>query len=462
VAAVAAAVIAWQMFAPPIVGMADQGDFRRIIGKFGYGPEQRDFNMYFVVPKYVPDLENRVRDWEQFSSEYGFVAAALVLNHIVSKDGALDIKVMGFVHALALIAALFRLLQVTRGSPPWGWIALAFVLTDVAYVAYLNTFFAEPASLIFFLLLFAESIQIVSKGMTRVALLRWSAWAVLFVLAKPANAFPGLLIGLFALTFLKASRVAWIGSAAIVGASVFMIATTPQEMKNANTYNLLFLSVIPESRNPAADLQALGLDWRLQDSSRTGAWSPDTRYPELETTGDIGAKVTQFRLLRFYLARPARFWRHIQAKLPTAMLMRPPYGNFEPDAGPPHLSRAFALWSDFHEHVLQRVAKWILFLLLAPAAVVAVQWRNKELWMEFLALLGLCTLVAFLTAIFGDSWDDIKHLFLFNLMLDALFVSSLALAVSWFSRRRVPKGMPDRSVENAAPALRRRLADRRK
>src|SRR5262249_20126444 len=162
-----------------------------------------------------------------------------------------------------------------------------------------NTFFAEPASLIFLLLLVAESVEIARKGSAdRGVFLRWSAWAILFILAKPANAFPGVWIALFALRFLSsAGRIAWCAAAAIASACVVMIVTTPRELRNANTYNLVFLSLLPESRNPADDLQTLGLDWHLQDRSRSGAWSADTVYPQLEARGDIGGVVTHWTVL---------------------------------------------------------------------------------------------------------------------------------------------------------------------
>jgi hypothetical protein len=67
---------------PPIVGLADQGDFARMIGRFGYGPEDKspDLKFMYVVRKYVPDPAFRYPDWEQFNSEYLFVGSAVALN----------------------------------------------------------------------------------------------------------------------------------------------------------------------------------------------------------------------------------------------------------------------------------------------------------------------------------------------------------------------------------------------
>src|SRR5712671_2697417 len=100
VIAVAAAILTYQLFIPPIVGLADQGDFARIIGTFGYAPEDRSATTAFVAEKYVSDPAARKPEWEQPSSESLFVGCAILLNKLVSRDGRLDIVLIGVVHAL--------------------------------------------------------------------------------------------------------------------------------------------------------------------------------------------------------------------------------------------------------------------------------------------------------------------------------------------------------------------------
>src|SRR5579864_1697440 len=85
--AAAAGILGYQLFIPPIVGLADQGDFARIIGRFVYAPEDRSATIDFVAPKYVPDPSARRPEWEQPSSEYLFAACAILLNKLVSRDG---------------------------------------------------------------------------------------------------------------------------------------------------------------------------------------------------------------------------------------------------------------------------------------------------------------------------------------------------------------------------------------
>ncbi len=459
VIAATVALLTVQLFIPPIVGLADQGDFRRTIGRFGYGPEQPagDLIYAFVAPKYVPDASFHLPEWEQFTSEYLFIAAALLLNKVVSTDGKLDIVVVGFVHTLAFLAIFVRLLLVTRNlrARAFVWIAALVMFPDAGYVAYWNSFYAEPASCLFFLLLLTESIAMCDCGsVSRAGLVRWSLSAVLLVLAKPQNAPLGLPLALFSLC-LRTRVIGWparsavfISAGVILAAAAITILTTPSELKNANTYNLVFLAILPESRNPSVDLKALGLDPRLRDYSRTGAWSPNTIYPALEASGAVGKVVTLRTVVRFYLLRPARLWRHIQALLPVALSLRPECcGNFEPSAGYPPGARssAWTLWSGFHERVLSRLAKFILFLLPIPALIAALM-RNRNarhgLWIDFSALLAACSLIAFLTAAFGDAWENIRHLFLFNLFLDACLLASAAFACSFLARRLGPQNVP--------------------
>ena len=431
----ASAIVGYQTLFPPIVGLADQGDFERVIGKFGYGPLRPAYTYAYVSQTYVPDPAYRLRDWEQFSSEDLFVGVVVLVSSVISKSGAIDIRLMGTIHGLAFLAALTWLLRATRTCRfhKWLWAAIVLVSTDVAYVAYFNSFYAEPASYIFFLLLLAESIGLAREGVSAAKVWRWSAWAVLLVLAKPANAPIGVLVGLYAIRLAWQSRAAWAGAAAILAAVAFSVMTSPQPMMDVNTYDMVFKAVLPESKTPAADAIALGLDPGMESYSGRAAWSPDSDFSAMRISGVIGRRVTPVTVLKFYLARPARAWRHIRWSLPSSTILRPPLGNFVKGTvhEPVTQSQAFALWSGFHEHGLSRVTRGIFLLLAAPAIALLIRRllrRAVRLGEEMFALLALCAMTSFLTATFADAWETVKHLFFYNCLLDATLLSGAALA----------------------------------
>ena len=453
VMAAAGAILVYQLFIPPVVGLADQGDFIRTIGRFGYGPQHHGSLEYvYVEPKYIVDPHYRSPGWEQANSEYLFVAAALLVNKVVSKDGTLDITVAGWVHALAFLAAFARLLWVTRDLRAHAliWIGALLALTDAGYAVYWNSFYAEPASCIFFLLLLAESVEIGRSGELRLpAILRWSAWSVLWVLAKPQNAPLGLVLALFSFRLAcwarppRARAIAVACGCALIASAVFNVTAMPTYGRMANTYGMIFSGILGDSRNPAADLQALGLDPQLAKYAGTGAWSPVTHYPEMAVSGEM-RHITTFTIVSFYLARPARLWRRLHQRLPMITSLRYWYGNYEPSAGypPATLSRAFTLWSAFHEHVLPVFNKWIVFALACWPLVAAWRWlhqpdRLRRKRLELVTLLPICCLGALFSAVFGDAFDLVKHLYLFNLLLDTCLIYCAWLGIDAV-RRRAP------------------------
>jgi hypothetical protein len=371
----------------------------------------------------------------------------------VSKDGALDITVAGFVHALAFMAAFARLFWVVRRAPGHAllWIGGLLVLTDAGYAVYWNSFYAEPASCIFFLLLLAEAVEIAragSGGIGMAGILRWSLWSVLWILAKPQNAPIGLLLGLFTLRlgmWTASKRARAVAAAACCGmfaCAAFNVLAMPIYGRQANTYGVVFSGILADSKNPAADLQALGLDPQLAKYAGTGAWTPGTYFPEMAASGVLG-RVNTFTVLRFYLLRPARMWRRLHGLLPIiTFLRRDWYGNFEPSAGlpPAAQSRAFTVWSGFHERVLPPVNKWIVFALAAWPLLAAWRWarqRNmpRRRRLELITLLPICCLAALFSAVYGDAFDVIKHMYLFNLLLDTCMLYVASAGWGWLLRR---------------------------
>jgi hypothetical protein len=386
----------------------------------------------------------------------------------VSRDGALDITVMGLVHLLAFLAVLSRLLWVLRHDRAY-WLLCAgalVVLTDVGYAIYWNSFYAEPASCLFFLLLLAEGVEIGRAGQASPAsMLRWSLWAALWVFAKPQNTPMGLILAPFTLwmAFWGRSRrafpIAVAGSCAMLGCAAYNVLAMPRVGHMANTYGMVFAGILPESKDKAADLRALGLDPQLAKYSGSGAWTPNTAFTPLVQSGVLERKVTTFSILRFYLLRPPRLWRRLHVVLPHITFLRNWYGNYEPSSGfpPSAQSRSFTLWSDFHERVLPVFSKWIVFALAGWPPIAAWIWmrerdslRRKHI--ALLTLLPVCCLAALMGAVFGDAFDLIKHMYLFNLLLDTCMVC--AAAAGWKAVVRLRRSRRERS--GASPVLRGR------
>src|SRR2546427_2936344 len=143
VLAVAAAILTYQLFLPPPVGLANNGDFGKLIARFNLGaPFDNEFR--YAATKYNFDPKYHY-DSGIYSSELLSVYAALGLNALVSRDGNVDIRCIGALHAALFLLALYLLLPIWRDMAPRIRILLlaliVFVFSDAMYVAPFNSFY---------------------------------------------------------------------------------------------------------------------------------------------------------------------------------------------------------------------------------------------------------------------------------------------------------------------------------
>src|SRR5260370_31132303 len=179
--AAVAAILVYQLLLPPIVGLADQGDYARVIGHFGLGPTVKEFNdkyYFFLNRTYTHDATFKTPGWESFTSQYGFIGSAILLNNLLSKDGMLDLRLLGAIHILAFLAFTFFIPRAGGRLAPFPLqcvicLALVFMFCDVGYVSYFNSFFTEPASYLFLLAVLAVWLDLIANdgpGLRQLAL----------------------------------------------------------------------------------------------------------------------------------------------------------------------------------------------------------------------------------------------------------------------------------------------------
>jgi hypothetical protein len=445
----AAALVGWQLFVPPIVGLADQGDFVRVLGPLGYAPQPKgpEHKYSYVTRKFVWDPSYREPRWEQITSEFIPVTLAVALNRGLSNRESFDITIVGFLHALLFLIAFARLLYVTRGLARRRiiWLAMLLVLTDVGYVAYWNSLYTEPASCLWFLFLLAESIALCSGRFTLGTVLRWNVFAVLWILAKTQNAplcVPLALYGFAMAWWAFDHKVRWAAGAGVIvilTAGAVMYRSLLPAPRVTGMYNMIFFAILPVSPEPEDDLKALGLDPGYVQYSGTLAWTAGTGIADGRLVNALEARVTPIGLMEFYVRRPARMWKRVRSVLGVGLDLRPEFcGNFERSAGRPPGARSHAieLWSRIHERYLSQIGTYLLAaILLAPVFGLTLLGTGRKApdfrrWTALGIGLALCCAIAFLAAAFGDAWDLVKHLFMFNLLLDACLLFGLAVVLS--------------------------------
>lgn len=445
-------VVAVQLFVGTTVGMADNGDFLRLLDWFGLDHSAQTYEDRFfdhVDPRYkrVPGSAPAAVGFP--SSAVLFLALGRVASPVF--DGVpLHLHWLAVPYLLALLLALHCLLRATAPMEPVRRTVLlvgtALVVTDVAYVSYFNSVYSEPAGLVFLVGALAAGTGWASSGWRsrRYALAFWLTTLGL-VTAKPQYMPLAFLVLAFAVLVARADR-RWVAGGAALNV-VAALALTPliaPNFREANLYHGVFEGILPNTDSPEAALRALGLPEAYAVYEGTDAYGSDSGLEQPPVRRTLLAEVDQGEIITYYLSHPGTTVRLLLRGADLLPQPRPALGNFEQAAGEPRGAQddRFSAWSATRRTVLDAVPPAVLLaaLLAAGAALVLLCLRNRRrLGLEALAALAAACCLAQLGGVLvgnGDT-DFVKQFFLGNVLLDLLLVALVAVAAG--HARRLPR-----------------------
>lgn len=449
----AAVALIWQLFVPPYVGIADNGDFERVMGRFGIGHRQGTAERFFQYFVRTYDVRESLRhERPLLTSEDVFIRLAIPVNRMMFGSRIFDLRSLAFIHAAALLGLLGWLAVVSRSwIPAVRWsvrVATLLAFTDTIYVGFFSSFFAEPASILFLLTALIAAIAL-QRRETAFRIVVFVLAGAGFVLAKPQNVPGGIILAVLTLRLatMAASRVRWwavAGATALLAVTVVGLNSTPRYMREWTYEVAIFWEILGHSPDPARDLQELNLDPSLVRYAGLHVWSPGA--PSLydpEFRSSFLDRMSFRRIARFYLTHPMRAWTLFDRVARQALVGRPPLGNYEQSTGaaPGAVSHKFDLFSRARDFFLpERAWSLALFFFFYAAGLLAMWLRsqNREArWIcEILTGVVIMALSQFL--IVAMTQGDIaaaKHLLLFRALVDVLIISIAAAAATLLWKR---------------------------
>lgn len=443
----AAGVLGYQLFIPPIIGLANNGDFITILRSLHLeAPDENDPERFFsyIVPIWVPHPEP-LYDNELVSSETILLAPAYLFNRFVfSRDGSFDLRWTGFTHSVLFLLSLWLLmpvLEVMNLPKRVGLIALLlFFFLDVEYVSWFNTFYTDTASLLLLFLLVVLFLRIVlNSGNQRWNQLGFLICCGLFVSSKVTHALAGIPLLVFVLWkrrlfgLDRENKLSWCLFITSVLAGGYMFIKTPRHYSYTALYSVIFAKLAPESPHPRATLQELGLGPEWLRYSGGHAYSSISGFFDLPVRAQFMNQTSYGKLGVYYLRHPQvalHFW---EDGFGLDGVRRPGYfGNFVKNHRyPPHATTdACALASDLKKRLMNgRPYAALLYWLVPSGLLCACTWRLRPRLpglFEACCLLILMASIEMVTSCFGDSQDSERHLFIYNAMVDIIFVGAFA------------------------------------
>ncbi|MCU1337439.1 MAG: hypothetical protein JWO19_3020 [Bryobacterales bacterium] len=443
----AVAAVGFQCFLPPVVGLANNGDFPKIIGQFDVGNPFGDKDVVrFADIKYVVDQKYH---WESrfYSSELLLFATAFALNTIFGHSGVFDLRLMGAVHATLFLLAFYLLLPLVRPLRPVLRFVILFsilcLFTDVMYVSYFNSFYMDTAAFLFLLLAVVSFLRAV----------RWQRltdrWlfvisTVLLITSKTQHYPLGIPIALLLawkgglLTSGRGSAFRMLSVAIVLAGTTFSYkGVTPSYYPAMGSYTVIFSELLPKSKNVASDLKELGLDDSYLRYVGTNAYSKDAGFRDPRFQDAFARKPFYAYIAWFFVKHPTRALDIAVSRLDAAGRQRPYVGNFDRLAGFPEIteSRSFAVWSGLKARIFGRHGgRYLLYslsLALLVTAFAVARRGNLPVGMpEAVSVLAAMTLIELLVASFADALDPERHYSLFSALTDLLLICAVCLAAT--------------------------------
>ncbi len=463
----ALAMVGSQLLIKPLIGVADNGDFGRLMctGLFGFQQEASPhqsfdyfYHSYWLDPQY--------RQISYWSSQIALLDVARwismrIWSHRNNTVYFFDIRILALVTIGLLLSSFgLGLAAVNRRSIPEKILASVFVLfclCDIGYVQYFNSFFSEPSSFVWLVMLISGCLFFVLTqpfGMLRVAMMGLILCSMIFfVTAKAQNVPLAIPFAILLYRFQYVSipdRYLWLRRAVLpllvmLVASVYFVSGRDTEIKRTNLYHHFFGELVPGSAEPSQVLSEFGLPASYANLSRTNWFTPGIPKNDPAFLQQFYSRVGLASVIGFYLRHPDRLYRLSLQKSRYAFEMRTYLGNFEPDSGqPPRAqSQRFATWSRWKHWLADKTdgpqgsSLFFVVLFIQSALVLLKRFRwDRDHADRLLTELHGCLVVSaglvFLAIVVGEGHTDeiSRYMLVVNVLMDFCWALTLGYGLS--------------------------------
>ncbi|WP_212758536.1 hypothetical protein [Paenibacillus sinopodophylli] len=457
------------LFVSPYIGMADNGDYFRILYSNG---------LYFNAPDYDSQyLGHFVKNYGIFqyynengatlsSSQSLFIRLSIWINQWFNSN-QFDIRIQAALFTLLYTGAIFLLtesltwkLKAKQGYMIAG--ITIFIFGDTAYTAFFNSFFSESIVLISMIYLFASVLLLYRHRFNDYVLMGiFLISGLLLTTSKQQNAPAGIVIAVTGILLIfvrkqKSFRVFAASSlVCLFAAGIATYAFIPQQFVNINKYHAMTRGVLLQSEDPEAALKSFGIDQQFAVLGKSIYYEP---YTTIDVDSDLLQK--QFyskygfgQIVAYYAAHPDQAGKMLDLAAKNAFTIRPEaMGNYEKSEGKAFGAQTsfFTAYSDIKKMLAPKtfgfIVIWTIIIigLYLPSFINA--WRDKDR-RRMLRLPHMVSMIAMgfsgiLVSIIGAGDADLsKHEFLFTLAFDIVTFATAADAIQgnlWRSEKRQP------------------------
>lgn len=435
-------LLAWQLLVPPFVGMANNGDFCRVLGKLSMGPERPVAHPYQMNRDYFVSDYTTAAQWKtdagMFSSAIPVLWIARETAGFVTRTAHFDIRYFGAFNSAILVASFALALRCLRTRGTFARycvpILLIVIFTDAAYVCEMNSFYMDSAAIVFLLLTAAAAclVAIEPNSLWRIA--TFLCAGVLLVASKSQHALLGIPAAAMSLWFAYRTHTGRARGLLIAAAGIFLLVTVfmlkaPDFYRAAVSYDLVFFKLTKIAKDPLRVLTDLGLS--TADAPRIGAFTLEVP-PSFEKTVPLRAALT------YLLSHPSLVISAIDTDLrENTHPLKPPFANYRKEDGVAPLTetRNFRFWSDLRSKLNKRLPYNLVLLYPGGFVLLCFPSLRRKQFAPVAGFLLLAGSMEFVIVSLTGGMDTVRHLTIFHVITDLLLVIIAAGMLEWLQVR---------------------------
>ena len=443
----------------PQVGVADQGDFNRIMSVSGLSLLDSDSNnanfirfYKYIVTDYKITTINNITE-TIFSSSLVYIV--IIVNTISKSIGHLIFKTQYLMVVYSIIyifsfSLILQSLNIKNRIKFWAVILIIlFVFFDGNYLIWFNSLYGEPMMFVSLTLFIASVFNYIyykyilkknEKITLEIIFILFSAFLFLGSKLQAITSLPIIIIFISKIIFDNRQFLSKINLyilcvlLCIITVYPIGISCYSRDLNNDTQYNSVFYGILKDSKTAKQDLIDLGLNPDMSTEAGKTAYLDENKYIKYSPKSQLTAKefysnISNFKIAKFYITHPIRLLNSMeytaQESFRTSTDLGKCYRSYSQI--PVTDFNRFTLWSSFRQNILPRelyfiISVYILILIYSLYKYIKNK-SNLEIKTKIylLWIIMLISIIQFPMPFVGNgAADTAKQLFLFNFIFDGL------------------------------------------
>jgi hypothetical protein len=463
-------IIAYVLFQYPQPGVADQGDFDRVMNVSGLeltaevknNPDFVRFLDYTVTDYKISDV-SKWGFWGRFATSIAYLISLISLICKVFGQDTFKTEYLAITYVMMYVFAWYVIIKYLdiQNKVKLTFLVLITILVflDGNYLVWFNSLYGEPMMITALMLYisawiyyiyYRNVLQSEEKIFSKIIFIFIAA--LLFISSKlqvlyvlPIIMF--MLIKLFGdnrylLKRYQVCLICFLGF--ILIAYSIGINLIYKNISKDTQYNSVFYGILKDSANPTQDLIDMGLNPDMAVEAGKHSYLDKTEYvryvPHNEITrAEFYNKISNGKLVKFYITHPERFIQGMKYTANQTFYTSTFLGKYPKNYSetPVREFNRFTTWSSFRENHLPKNILFlftIYFLFSTVSTIIYVKNpESQEIKAKIQLLWGIMFigLIQFPMPYLGNGQaDTAKQLYLFNFVFDVILVVSVCWSIN--------------------------------